>query len=233
MIELSNLSVSRDNTTEVILKSITLQIPQGCSCALLGANGAGKTTLLLSLVGLAKILSGEAIICGTKLEKKNLRKIRNLVGLVFQNSDYQLFCTDVNEDIRFGLKCAGLNEDEIEQKAITAIEKLGIGNILARTPDKLSEGEKKLAAICTVIASQAQILLLDEPSAQLDPRTKRNLTNTINSLPHTKIISTHDIQFAQSTCQYAIILNEGKLAAYGKLSDILSNTTLLEDCGLV
>ena len=140
---------------------------------------------------------------------------------------------DVNENLENNLpKSADAILDEIEQKAITAIEKLGIDNIQARTPDKLSEGEKKLAAICTVIASQAQILLLDEPSAQLDPRTKRNLTNTINSLPHTKIISTHDIQFAQSTCQYAIILNEGKLAAYGKLSDILSNTTLLEDCGL-
>ena len=232
MITLSNLSVSRDDISRKVLNSITLQIPQGCSCALLGANGAGKTTLLLSLVGLTRIVSGEAIICGTTVEKKNLRKIRNLVGLVFQNSDDQLFCTNVNEDIRFGLKCAGLSNEEIEQKANVAIEKLGISNIINCVPDKLSEGEKKLAAICTTIASQAQILLLDEPSAQLDPRTKRKLSDTINSLSHTKIISTHDIQFAQSTCQYAIVLNDGKLAAYGKLTDILSDTPLLEACGL-
>ena len=232
MIELLNLSITRDGAENPAISELNLKIADGESCALLGANGAGKSSLMLSLVGLAQITGGSAKICGLEVVKSNLREIRSLVGLVFQNSDDQLFCQTVEDDVAFGLENLGDETAEAHLKARKYLEMFSIGHLGNRSPNELSEGEKKRAAICTVAAMTPKIMMLDEPSAQLDPRGKRELASLLNNLPHTKIISTHDMTFAQSVCRTAAVLDSGRLAAYGQIGEILSDKELLGKCGL-
>ncbi len=227
MIETFSLSASRDGGKTPAVSSLRLRVESGESCALLGANGAGKSTLMLSLVGLAPILSGRAEVCGLEVAKKNLRRIRALAGLVFQNSDDQLFCQTILEDVAFGVENLGFSRGESLETAREWLEKFSISNLADRPPHGLSEGEKKRAAICGVAAMRPEIMLLDEPSAQLDPRGKRELAELLNSFPQTKIISTHDLDFARSVCKTAAVLDGGRLAARGEIGEILADAELL------
>lgn len=232
MIETFSLSASRDGGKTPAVSSLRLRVESGESCALLGANGAGKSTLMLSLVGLAPILSGRAEICGLEVAKKNLRRIRALAGLVFQNSDDQLFCQTILEDVAFGVENLGFSRGESLETAREWLEKFSISNLADRPPHGLSEGEKKRAAICGVAAMRPEIMLLDEPSAQLDPRGKRELAELLNSFPQTKIISTHDLDFARGVCKTAAVLDCGRLAARGEIGEILADAELLARCRL-
>lgn len=232
MIETFSLSASRDGGKTPAVSSLRLRVESGESCALLGANGAGKSTLMLSLVGLAPILSGRAEVCGLEVAKKNLRRIRALAGLVFQNSDDQLFCQTILEDVAFGVENLGFSRGESLETAREWLEKFSISNLADRPPHGLSEGEKKRAAICGVAAMRPEIMLLDEPSAQLDPRGKRELAELLNSFPQTKIISTHDMDFARSVCKTAVVLDGGRLAARGEIGEILADAELLARCRL-
>lgn len=233
MIETRNLAATREKGKKPAISGLDLQVGKGESCALLGANGAGKSTLLLALVGLAPILSGSAKVGGIEVQKKNLRKVRALAGLVFQNSDDQLFCPTVIDDVAFGIENSGVPRERAFETAEIWLERLSIQNLRDCSPNELSEGEKKRAAICGVSAMQPEIMLLDEPSAQLDPRGKRELADLLNSFKQTKIISTHDMQFARSVCNTAIVLDCGKLAARGNIDEILSDAPLLERCSLL
>lgn len=232
MIETFSLSASRDGGKTPAVSSLCLRVESGESCALLGANGAGKSTLMLSLVGLAPILSGRAEVCGLEVAKKNLRRIRALAGLVFQNSDDQLFCQTILEDVAFGVENLGFSRGESLETAREWLEKFSISNLADRPPHGLSEGEKKRAAICGVAAMRPEIMLLDEPSAQLDPRGKRELAELLNSFPQTKIISTHDLDFARSVCKTAAVLDGGRFAARGEIGEILADAELLSRCRL-
>lgn len=232
MIETFSLSASREGSKSPAVSSVDLRVERGESCALLGANGAGKSTLMLSLVGLAPILSGRAEVCGLEVAPKNLRGIRALAGLVFQNSDDQLFCQTVLEDVAFGVENLGVSRGESLETAREWLEKFSISGLAGRPPHRLSEGEKKLAAICGVAAMRPEAMLLDEPSAQLDPRGRRELAELLNSLPQTKIISTHDMEFARSVCATAAVLDGGRLAARGEIGGILADRKLLERCRL-
>ena len=198
MIITRNLTAAREKGKKPAISGLDLQVGEGESCALLGANGAGKSTLLLALVGLAPILSGSASVGGIEVQKKNFRKVRALAGLVFQNSDDQLFCPTVIDDVAFGIENSGVPHERAFETAEIWLEKLSIQNLRDCSPNELSEGEKKRAAICGVAAMQPEIMLLDEPRAQLDPRGKRELADLLNSFKQTKIISTHDMQFARS-----------------------------------
>ncbi len=233
MIETRNLAATREKGKKPAISGLDLQVGNGDSCARLGANGAGKSTLLLALVGLAPILSGSAKVGGIEVQKKNLRKVRALAGLVFQNSDDQLFCPTVIDDVAFGIENSGVPRECAFETAEIWLERLSIQNLRDCSPNELSEGEKKRAAICGVAAMQPEIMLLDEPSAQLDPRGKRELADLLNSFKQTKIISTHDMQFARSVCNTAIVLDRGKLAARGNIDEILSDAPLLERCSLL
>jgi len=211
--------------------SVSFSLMPGENVALIGANGAGKTSLLLALVGILPIASGEVGLHGKMLIKKNLREIRSRVGMVFQNPDDQLFMASIFEDVAFGPRNFGCDESETERRVNTALSSLGISNIAQRSPLKLSGGEKRLAAIATAIAMEPDFLLLDEPSAFLDPRARRSLAHILDELPQGKLIATHDLAFAEEVCGRVLLMSEGKIIADGAIG-LLRDTATLEAAGL-
>ena len=230
MLKVSDLTIEYPDGTRAV-DAVSFSIKPGESVALIGANGAGKTSLLLALVGILPGKSGEIFIGDIVLNKKNLRYIRAKVGLVFQNPDDQLFMPDIFEDIAFGPHNFGCNEDEARRKANMALSRLGIDHLAKRSPLKLSGGEKRLAAIATVLAMEPDLLLFDEPAAFLDPRARRNLATIITELPQGKLIATHDLLFAQEICSRVLLLQNGKLIADTGI-ELLQDTETLIAAGL-
>jgi cobalt/nickel transport system ATP-binding protein len=219
-----------------VLEAVNLEAKAGERIALLGANGAGKSTLLLSLLGVLPIHAGSVEICGIRLAKTTQAEVRARAGLVFQNPDDQLFMSTVWEDVLFGPLNYGWDKAGegagLEDKAGLLLSSLGIGHLKDRMSHKLSGGEKRLAALATVLIMEPQVLLLDEPTAFLDPRGKRALTKILAALPQTMLIATHDIAFAEALASRAIVLNKGGIRADGPVESILNDEKLLEECGL-
>jgi len=203
----------------------------GENIALIGANGAGKTSLLLALIGVLPSVSGEIRLGETILTKKTLREIRARIGLVFQNPDDQLFMPNLFEDIAFGPRSFGCPEAETIKRVTAALSQLGIENLAERSPLKLSGGEKRLAAIATVLAMNPEFLLFDEPTAFLDPRARRTLTAILAELPQGKLIATHDLAFAEQLCSQVLLLQKGKLVA-NRGREVLQDAATLEGAGL-
>ena len=230
MLRISNLSIEYADGTRAI-NAVSFSIAAGENIALLGANGAGKTSLLLALVGVLQPAGGEIYLGETLLEKKSMREVRSKVGLVFQNPDDQLFMPSISEDIAFGPRHFGCDELETAERVSTVLSDLGIGRLSERSPLKLSGGEKRLAAIATVLAMNPEFLLLDEPVAFLDPRARRNLTAILSELQQGKLIATHDLAFADEMCSRVLLLQNGTLIAdAGK--ELLYDKTALEAAGL-
>ncbi|MDR1095077.1 MAG: energy-coupling factor ABC transporter ATP-binding protein [Spirochaetaceae bacterium] len=217
-----------------VLEDVSFAARAGERIALLGANGAGKSTLLLSLLGILPVHAGSVEICGIKLDKATQAEARAKAGLVFQNPDDQLFMSTVRDDVLFGpLNYHGERpRAELEDKAAALLGSLGIGRLQDRMSHKLSGGEKRLAALATVLIMEPRILLLDEPTAFLDPRGRRTLISILAALPQTMLIATHDIAFAETLATRAIILHNGRIRADAPLPDILRDATLLDECGL-
>ena len=232
MILAENLTVHYAHSTAAALCGVSFSIAAGERAALIGANGAGKSTLLLALAGELPPSSGFASIDGITVEKKNLGEIRRKTGVVFQNPDDQLFMPTVYEDIAFGLRNYGMAEEQIKERIEKVLESLAISHIAMRMTAKLSGGEKRLAALAGVLVMQPQALLFDEPSSYLDPRARRRLINILRGLEQTLVIATHDLELARHTCERVILLAEGRVAADGKTTDVLSNEELLRKCGL-
>jgi cobalt/nickel transport system ATP-binding protein len=244
MIEAENISVSYPGSREGdVLDSLSFQAGRGERVALIGANGAGKSTLLLSLAGILAPRTGEIRINGMKLEKKNLPAVRRAVGLIFQNPDDQLFMSTVWEDVLFGPlnyldadKSAKAETAEkrkvIEEEAARTLDALGISALKDKMPHKLSGGEKRLAALASVLVMKPEILLMDEPSAFLDPRARRRLIAELKKLPQTLIVATHDIDLARELCPRSVILCKGSIRADGQTERLLSDAALLDECGL-
>ena len=214
------------------LKDVSFRILHGESVGVVGGNGAGKTTLLMLLVGIIFPCKGEVIVGEAPVAKKTLPLIRQKVGLLFQNSDDQLFMTTVYDDVAFGPRNYKLDEREVERRAVKALETVGIAHLRDRAPYKLSGGEKRAAAIASVLAMAPDILLLDEPSAALDPRARRRLINLLKGFSHTKIIATHDLDLVFELCERTIILKDGAVLSDGPTADILTDMSLLEQSGL-
>jgi cobalt/nickel transport system ATP-binding protein len=211
---------------------VSFEAEAGENIALMGANGAGKTSLLLALVGILPLSSGSVSVDGVALDQNNSGELRRKVGLVFQNPEDQLFMPSIYEDLVFGPRNLGLSEEESARRAADVSGLLGISRLRDRSPLRLSGGEKRLAAIATVLTMRPEVMLFDEPTAFLDPRARRSLIAVLKLLPHTKIIATHDLSFAAQVCSRAIILKDGGVRALGGTETLLSNSILMEECGL-
>jgi cobalt/nickel transport system ATP-binding protein len=213
------------------LRGVSFTMCEGDKVALVGPNGAGKSTLMLHLNGILNG-RGEVNVGGKRLTRDNLPVIRALVGLVFQNPDDQLFSPTVFEDVAFGPLHMGLPMDEVEARVQAALEAVRMSTFRDRLSHHLSVGEKKRIAIATVLSMDPQILVLDEPSAGLDPRVRRTLINLLRELPITMLVSTHDMKLVQELFPRTIVMDEGQIVADGQTKDILQNEELLTAHGL-
>ncbi len=230
-IELEEVSFSYPDGHQA-LDNITFLLGHGESVGVVGANGAGKSTLLSILSGIVFPQKGSVRVGDIPVTKKTLAEVRRSIGLVFQEPDDQLFMTSVYDDVAFGPRNYRLDEKEVEQRVIRALEEVGISHLKDRPPYKLSGGEKKLAAIAAVISMKPDILIMDEPTASLDPKARRKVMNILKSFSHTKIITSHDLDMIMDMCERTIILKSGKIAADGPTTEILGNSGLMDSCGL-
>ncbi len=213
------------------LHGVDLTIEEGESVGIVGPNGAGKSTLLLHLNG---ILTGhgEVRIFDLPVEKKNLREIRRRVGLVFQDPDDQLFSPTVYDDVAFGPTNMGMSRAEVATAVAQALEEVGIAGMEKRSAYHLSYGQKKRAAIATVLSMNPDLLVLDEPSSNLDPRARNEFSQLLQGMRITKILVTHDLPFVFENCDRVVIMSGGKIAADGDSFSILSDEALLAEHGL-
>ena len=229
-INISNLVFSYPDGKQA-LYGIDLSVNEGEKVAFVGANGAGKSTLLNHLNGIL-LGDGHIEIMGLPLVKKNFKKIRAMVGLVFQNPDDQLFSTTVFEDVAYGPIYQGLPEEEVKDRVKEALDMVGMGEYINRNSFHLSMGEKKRIAIATVLSMRPKILVFDEPTAGLDPRARRNLISLLRQLPQTMLIASHDLELVKKLIPRTILLHNGSITADDVTPNILGNETLLLQNGL-
>lgn len=230
-IDCKNISFSYEKGNQ-ILKNISFKLEGNESLGIIGANGVGKSTLLRILIGLELNFTGEVKINGISLSKQTLPKIRKEMGYLFQNSDNQLFTQTVYEDVAFALYNNGLDRNTVHEKVMNTLEVLNISYLKDKKNYKMSGGEKKMAAIATILAMNPQIILLDEPSIALDPKNRRKMIQTLNSLEHSKIIASHDLDLILETCNRVILMGEGSIVKEGTVDEILYNKELLEENNL-
>ena len=229
-IEVEHLSYTYPDGT-IALKDVSLSIEPGEKVALVGPNGAGKSTLILHLNG---ILSGEGLVrvCSLEVNKENLGRVRSCVGLVFQSPEDQLFSPTVLDDVAFGPLYQGLPPEEIHQRVDEALEAVHMSAYKQRVSHHLSMGEKKRIAIATVLAMRPEVLVLDEPTGGLDPRSRRTLIHLLQELPLTMLASTHDMRMVSEVFPRMIVLDEGRVVVDGPTHDLMNNIPLLEAHGL-
>ncbi len=231
IVEVKDLThVYPDGTTAI--QDISIRITHGESVALVGANGAGKSTLLLHLNGYLTPSSGTVRIGDYPLTKETLREARRTVGMIFQDADDQLFMPTIHEDVAFGPHNLGLPREEVEKRVTDALSRMGIEHLKERPPYHLSAGEKRRAAIATVLSMTPDILVLDEPTTGLDPRGRRQIISLLREFTHTKIIATHDLDLVLDLCARTIVLHGGRIRADGQTHAIFSDLELLEECRL-
>jgi cobalt/nickel transport system ATP-binding protein len=229
VIEIKHLSYDYPDGTPA-LREINLEICQHESVAILGSNGAGKSTLLYHLNG-TLMGDGRVTVLGLSVEKKNLKEIRRRVGLVFQNPEDQLFCPTVFDDVAFGPHNMGLDEKEVRNRVKRALEIMGLKGFEGRSAHHLSEGEKKRVALATVLSMDSEILVLDEPTDNLDPAGSRTLIERIQLIPQTKVIVTHHLPVAVDLCERAVLLHGGRKVEDLPMEELLKNRDLLERFG--
>ena len=209
------------------LYGVNLHVHRGERVALLGPNGAGKTTLVLHLNGILTAGAGTVAVSGLPVEKANLKEVRRRVGVVFQDPDDQLFMGSVRADVAFGPANLGLKGAELDARVRHALDLVGMAEFADRPPHHLSFGQRRRVAVATVLAMEPEILVLDEPSSNLDPASRRELADIIRSLDVTVLMVTHDLPYALELCPRAVVLSDGAVVADGTTYDVLTDDTLM------
>lgn len=209
------------------LNGVDLEVAPGERVALLGPNGAGKTTLALHLNGVHRGSAGRVLISGEEISDSTVSEIRRRVGMVFQDPNDQLFMPTVGEDVAFGPANLGLSGDELGRRTEEALGMVGAGALVNRVPHHLSGGEKRLAAIATVLAMRSELIVLDEPGGGLDPAGRRELIATLETLDVSLLVITHDLPLALELCPRSLVMDEGRVVADVATADLLRNQELL------
>lgn len=226
MLEISNLNFSYEKGTKT-LDNINIKIEDGETVGLIGCNGAGKSTLMKILLGLLPY-EGTVKVEDLTLSKETVPEIRRKLGFVFQDSDNQMFMPTVFDDMMFGPLNYGHTKEEAEARVDEVLEELGLTYLKNKYNHKISGGEKRMAAIATILTMRPKIVLMDEPSIALDPQNRRIVINAINKLNTTKIIASHDLDMILDTCDRVILMHDGKIIKDAPTQDILTDKTLLE-----
>ncbi len=226
MIEFKNVNFSYENGIQ-ILKDINFKIEEGETIGLIGCNGAGKSTLMKVLLGLLPH-EGTITVGDLELNKKNLEEVRRKLGFVLQDSDNQMFMPTVYEDMMFGPLNYGHSKEEAEARVDQVLEELNLTYLKHKYNHKISGGEKRMAAIATILTMRPKVMLMDEPSTALDPENRRRVINAINKLDITKVIASHDLDMILDTCERVILMHDGEIIADGPVEEILTDRELLE-----
>ncbi|MEN6626174.1 MAG: ABC transporter ATP-binding protein [Candidatus Sumerlaeia bacterium] len=226
IVEVKDLSYAYAGGPEA-LRGVSFRIVHGESVGIVGANGAGKSTLLLHLNGCLTPQRGSVRIGDYPLTKETLRGVRRAVGMIFQDPDDQLFMPTVYEDVAFGPLNLGLPADEVEARVMGALETVGAAHLRERPPYRLSGGEKRAVAIASVLAMTPDILVLDEPSSNLDPKSRRQLIELLRTFTHTKIVASHDLDMIMDLCERTIVIHDGRVTADGPTLEIFNDQELL------
>jgi cobalt/nickel transport system ATP-binding protein len=233
-LEIDNLKYRYHDGLEA-LRGISFAVAPGECVALLGPNGSGKSTLLLHLNGIlpAQLPGDGAVkILGEPITPDNLARVRRRVGLVFQDPDDQLFCPTVREDVAFGPQQLGLGEAEIAARVKKCLAQVGLAGFEGRSTHHLSHGEKRRACLAGVLACEPDILVLDEPTSDLDPRGRREFKALLREIPATKLVATHDLEMAVELCPRALVLDRGQVVADGRTMELLNDEALMLAHGL-
>jgi cobalt/nickel transport system ATP-binding protein len=209
------------------LYGVNLHLHQGERVALLGPNGAGKTTLVLHLNGILTGGAGSVSVSGLPVDKRHLGEIRRRVGIVFQDPDDQLFMGTVRDDVAFGPANLGLRGAALERRVVDALDRVGMADFVDRPPHHLSFGQRRRVAVATVLAMEPEILVLDEPSSNLDPASRRELADILTGLDVTLLMVTHDLPYALQLCRRSVILSDGVIVADGSTYDVLTDDVLM------
>lgn len=231
IVEVKDLCYAYPDGTKA-LQGISFRLEHGESMAIVGANGAGKSTLLLHLNGYLTPEQGSIQIGDFPITKKTLKNVRRTVGMVFQDPDDQLFMPTVYDDVAFGPMNLGLSDEDINTRTMNALAIVGSSHLKNRPPYKLSEGEKRSVAIASVLSMSPDILVMDEPTSNLDPRARRQLIEQLKSFKHTKIIATHDLDMVLDVCERTLVIHDGRVTADGPTMEIFKNVALLEESHL-
>lgn len=230
-IEVENLHYRYPDGTEA-LQHIAFRVEPGEAVGLVGANGAGKSTLLLQLNGALYPSEGRVRILGESLTPKTAKQLRRRIGLVFQDPDDQLFMPVVEEDVAFGPLHSGCPSDEVERRVTEALQQVGMEHRRKRPPYRLSAGEKRAVAIATALAMAPDVLVMDEPSTNLDPRSRRRLINWLRAFSKTRLVATHDLELVVEVCPRVMVLSAGRIVADGPTREILNDEALMVAHGL-
>jgi len=209
------------------LFGVDMHVHEGERVALLGPNGAGKTTLVLHLNGILSAGAGSVTVSGLPVAKEHLREIRRRVGIVFQDPDDQLFLGTVRQDVAFGPANLGLRGAALDGRVMEALDLVGMADFADRPPHHLSFGQRRRVAVATVLAMEPEILVLDEPSSNLDPASRRELADILRSLDVTVLMVTHDLPYALELCPRSVVLSDGAVVADGATYDVLTDAALM------
>ncbi|MFG5724052.1 energy-coupling factor ABC transporter ATP-binding protein [Streptomyces murinus] len=225
-LEVSGLAFAYPDGHQALF-GVDFTVGRGERVALLGPNGAGKTTLVLHLNGILSGGAGAVTVAGLPVGKRHMATIRQKVGIVFQDPDDQLFMPTVREDVAFGPAAAGIKGAALAERVRGALDRVGMGDFADRPPHHLSFGQRRRVAVATVLAMEPEILVLDEPSSNLDPASRRELADILRSLDVTVLMVTHDLPYALELCPRSLILSDGVIAADGPTADLLSDEELM------